>query len=113
MTRFCLEAFTKINSSSGNDNDDAMLKKRFYIHEVFHAGDDDADDDSNDNFTIFLTERMISGRSMTERRKRMLPKRTRSRTCLKRDLFSSPDGSSNKTVSLYVNLSIFWQRIHK
>ena len=100
MTRFCLEAFTKINSSSGNGNDDdnAMLKKRFYIHEVFHAGDDDADDDSNDNFRIFSTEQMISGRSMTERRKRILSKRTRSRTCLKRDLFSSPDGSSNKTV---------------
>ena len=31
-------------------------KKRFYIHEVFHAGDDDADDDSNDNFRIFLTD---------------------------------------------------------
>ena len=32
MTRFCLEAFTKINSSSGNDNDNdnAMLKKELY-----------------------------------------------------------------------------------
>ena len=29
--------------------------KKNYIHEIFHAGDDDADDDSNDNFRIFLT----------------------------------------------------------
>ena len=37
MTRFCLEAFTKINSSSGNDNDDdnAMLKKKDFISMMF------------------------------------------------------------------------------